>query len=136
MDRLEINCDMGDSFGIYTYGMDSIVLPHITSANIPCGFQAGDPKVIDQSVQMAEAHGVGVGAHPGFPDLMGFGRRTTDYSPQEIKAFILVQIRAIGAFAPFRPGEFIPISPHGFCGFHHQSSNRPNGSPPPWDIHP
>jgi 5-oxoprolinase (ATP-hydrolysing) subunit A len=75
MKCIDINCDMGESFGAYTIGMDAEVIAHITSANIACGFHAGDPMVLNRTVRLAAENGVGVGAHPGFPDLMGFGRR-------------------------------------------------------------
>lgn len=104
---------MGESFGIYTLGMDSAVLPHITSANIACGFHAGDPRVMNRSIHSALAHGVGVGAHPGFPDLMGFGRRIMDCSPQEIKAFMMVQIGAISAFCRTHGVALQHVKPHG-----------------------
>jgi 5-oxoprolinase (ATP-hydrolysing) subunit A len=72
MKQIDVNCDMGESFGAYTLGGDAQVIAHITSANIACGFHAGDPIVLGRTVRLARDHGVAVGAHPGFPDLMGF----------------------------------------------------------------
>lgn len=79
---IDLNCDMGESFGNYKIGMDDQVMPHITSANVACGWHAGDPMVMDATVRSAKAHGVGVGAHPGYPDLMGFGRRKMNLTPR------------------------------------------------------
>ncbi|MCA1785866.1 MAG: LamB/YcsF family protein, partial [Desulfobacteraceae bacterium] len=75
MKHIDLNCDMGESFGAYTIGMDAEVMDHITSANIACGFHAGDALVMDRTVKLAKEKGVGIGAHPGYPDLPGFGRR-------------------------------------------------------------
>ncbi len=113
MDRIDLNCDMGESFGIYTLGTDSAILPHITSANIACGFHAGDPVVMNRTIHRAVAHGIGIGAHPGFPDLMGFGRRIMDCSPQEIKAFMMLQIGAVGAFCRAHGVALQHVKPHG-----------------------
>ena len=86
MKRIDINSDLGESFGCYTLGMDSEVLQHVSSANIACGFHAGDPLVMERTVSHAVKLGTAIGAHPGFPDLMGFGRKNMACSPQEIKA--------------------------------------------------
>src|SRR5258708_33908376 len=83
--HIDINCDMGESYGRWTLGADEEIMPNITSANIACGFHGGDPHVMRRSVELAVQHGVAGGAHPGPPDLMGFGRRRMDVSPQEIK---------------------------------------------------
>ncbi len=79
--RIDINCDMGESFGVYKLGRDAEVMDYISSANIACGWHAGDPMVMEQTVRMAKEKGVAVGAHPGYPDLMGFGRRRMDLTP-------------------------------------------------------
>jgi len=84
MARIDINCDMGESFGNYTMGRDGEVMPYITSANIAGGFHAGDPHVMRETVALAADHGVGVGVHPGLPDMMGFGRRKMDATPEEL----------------------------------------------------
>src|SRR5207247_10089859 len=95
---IDINCDMGESYGRWTLGHDEEIMPHITSANIACGFHGGDPHVMRRSVELALTHGVAIGAHPGLPDLMGFGRRRMDVSPQEIKDIHRYQVGALWAF--------------------------------------
>ena len=80
MNQIDLNSDVGESFGNYKLGLDEAVIPLITSANIACGFHAGDPSVMKKTVSLAKQHGVAQGAHPGFPDLMGFGRRNMDAS--------------------------------------------------------
>ena len=92
MYRVDLNADLGESFGAYTVGMDSEVLKHISSANIACGFHAGDPMVMEKTVRLAAENGVAVGAHPGYPDLMGFGRRTMAVSNDEAKAYVKYQL--------------------------------------------
>ena len=113
MPRIDLNCDLGESFGAYTIGMDAAVIPHITSANIACGFHAGDPVVMAKTVALCKANGVCAGAHPGFADLMGFGRRQMHISPAEAKAYIIYQV---GALKGFCSGAGIPlrhVKPHG-----------------------
>ena len=83
MPSIDLNCDLGESFGAYTIGMDAEILPYVTSANIACGFHAGDPSVMQKSVLLCKKYGVQVGAHPGLPDLQGFGRRKMAISPAE-----------------------------------------------------
>ncbi|MHB1004551.1 MAG: LamB/YcsF family protein [Chloroflexota bacterium] len=97
--RIDLNCDMGESFGHYRIGADDEMMRHITSANIACGFHAGDPLVMARTVAAAVAHGVGIGAHPGYLDLRGFGRRKIEQSPDEIESDIIYQIGALEAFA-------------------------------------
>jgi len=87
--QVDLNCDLGESFGRYELGEDAEVMNHITSANIACGLHAGDPLVMDRAVGLAARRGVAVGAHPGYPDLEGFGRRVMDLTPEEAEAFIL-----------------------------------------------
>ena len=84
--KIDLNCDMGESFGRYRISADEAIMPYITSANIACGYHAGDPLVMDRTVRLAAVHGVGAGAHPGFPDLMGFGRRAMQLSSEEIES--------------------------------------------------
>lgn len=86
---IDINCDMGESFGRWTLGNDAALMPFITSANIACGWHAGDPAVMRQTVELAVAHRVGIGAHVGFPDLLGFGRRRMDVTAQEVYDYTL-----------------------------------------------
>jgi UPF0271 protein len=96
---LDLNCDMGESFGNYRYGADEDVVRHITSANIACGFHAGDPLVMDRTVALAKRHGVAVGAHPAYPDLLGFGRRDLGATPDEVRNYVIYQVGALRAFA-------------------------------------
>lgn len=83
MKQVDLNCDLGESFGAYTIGQDEKVLPLISSANIACGFHGGDPLIMERTVALAKEAGVSIGAHPGFPDLIGFGRRNLAVSPKE-----------------------------------------------------
>lgn len=109
--RIDFNCDMGESFGAYTLGLDHQIIASITSANIACGFHAGDPGWMRRTVALAERHGVGVGAHPGFPDLRGFGRRNLAASPAEIRDDLVYQIGALTAFT--RDKRLQHVKPHG-----------------------
>jgi len=95
--HIDINCDMGESYGRWTLGADEEIMPNITSANIACGFHGGDPHAMRRSVELAVQHGVAVGAHPGLPDLMGFGRRRMDVSPQELKKRAEAHLKARAA---------------------------------------
>jgi UPF0271 protein len=110
---IDLNCDMGESFGRYTIGNDEAMMPYITSANIACGLHAGDPLVMERTVCLAQAHGVGIGAHPGFPDLQGFGRRMMQLAPEEAEAFVLYQVGALAAFAKAAGAELVHVKPHG-----------------------
>jgi UPF0271 protein len=111
--KIDLNCDMGESFGRYTLGADSALMPHITSANIACGFHASDPLVMDRTVRLAREHGVAIGAHPGFPDLQGFGRRDMQLSSEEAETAILYQIGALSAFARAAGVGLVHVKPHG-----------------------
>ena len=95
MKRVDLNCDLGESFGNYKCGLDADVIPHISSANVACGFHASDPLVMMKTVALAKQHGVAVGAHPGYPDLVGFGRRNMSVSVDELKAMVQYQIGAL-----------------------------------------
>jgi UPF0271 protein len=110
---IDINCDMGESYGRWTLGHDEEVMPHITSANIACGFHGGDPHVMRRTVELAVEHGVAVGAHPGLPDLMGFGRRRMDVSPADLKDYHRYQIGALAAFAKACGTTVQHVKPHG-----------------------
>ena len=99
MMRVDLNCDMGESFGIYTIGNDEDAMKSITSANIACGFHAGDPSVARRTVRLARDAGVAVGAHPGFPDLMGFGRREIQATVAEVEDLVLYQVSALAGIA-------------------------------------
>jgi 5-oxoprolinase (ATP-hydrolysing) subunit A len=111
--RVDLNSDVGESFGAYTIGQDPILLPHVTSANVACGFHAGDPGVMRATVAMARQHGVAVGAHPGFPDLVGFGRRDLHATAQEVEDFVLYQIGALAAIAAAQGVRLQHVKPHG-----------------------
>jgi len=104
---------MGESFGRYTIGNDEAMMSYITSANIACGLHAGDPLVMERTVRLGQAHGVGIGAHPGFPDLQGFGRRMMQLAPEEAEAFVLYQVGALAAFAKAAGAELLHVKPHG-----------------------
>lgn len=110
---IDINCDMGESFGAYTIGEDEKIIPYITSANIACGYHAGDPRVMEKTVRLARDHGVAVGAHPGFPDLLGYGRRTLETFPGEVRDYILYQVGALSAFCRAAGMELQHVKPHG-----------------------
>ena len=97
--QVDLNCDLGESFGRYSLGEDAAVMESITSANVACGLHAGDPLVIDRTVRLAGQHGVNVGAHPGYPDLQGFGRRVMDLTAEEAEAFTLYQVSALAGIA-------------------------------------
>ncbi len=111
--RIDLNCDMGESFGAYTIGNDAEILPFVTSANIACGFHAGDPLVIERTIQLARRHNVAIGAHPGFRDLAGFGRRTLDASTDEIESDVLYQLGAISAFMRAENVPLAHVKAHG-----------------------
>ncbi|MBR4954497.1 MAG: LamB/YcsF family protein [Clostridia bacterium] len=113
MKRVDLNCDLGESFGNYTCGMDASVIPHISSANVACGFHAGDPLVMSKTVQLAKQYNVAVGAHPGYPDLVGFGRRNMAVSPLELKAMMQYQIGALQAFCKAQGVKLQHVKPHG-----------------------
>ena len=113
MYRVDLNCDLGESFGAYVMGMDDKVIPHITSANVACGYHASDPVVMEKTVALCKTHSVAVGAHPGFPDLMGFGRREMRLSPGEAKACMLYQMGALEAFCRAAGVKLAHVKPHG-----------------------
>jgi len=111
--RVDINCDLGESFGAYEIGADDEVLPHVTSANIACGFHGGDPSVMRKTVAGAAARGVAIGAHPSLPDLVGFGRRVMQVTPAEVYDLIIYQIGALLGFARAAGTELKHVKPHG-----------------------
>ncbi len=110
---IDLNCDMGESFGAYTLGADAALMPLITSANIACGFHAGDPLVLDRAVALAKKYSVAVGAHPGFPDLAGFGRREMRLNAEEIENSVLYQIGALAAFCRAHGVLLAHVKAHG-----------------------
>lgn len=110
---LLLNCDLGESFGSWTMGMDAEVMPHIDQANIACGFHAGDPLIMSKTLELAKQHNVRIGAHPAYPDLVGFGRRSMNCSTDEIKAFITYQTAALGGMAQSMELSLEYVKPHG-----------------------
>jgi UPF0271 protein len=111
--RIDLNCDMGESFGAWQMGNDAALLDYVSSANLACGFHAGDPLIMSQTVKLAVAKGVAIGAHPSYPDLQGFGRRKLDMTPAEIEAMVLYQVGALAAFARASGAELTHVKPHG-----------------------
>ena len=110
---VDMNVDSGESFGRYKLGLDEEVFKYVTSANIACGFHAGDPNVMRRTVKLAKELGVAVGAHPGFPDLMGFGRRKMEVKAEELRNYILYQVGALYAFVKAEGMELQHVKPHG-----------------------
>ena len=110
---IDLNCDMAESFGVYRLGNDEAIMPLISSANIACGFHAGDPHVMHRTMELAAKHGVGVGAHPGYPDLAGFGRRTLQMTPQEVYEICVYQVGAFLAMARATGAVVTHIKAHG-----------------------
>lgn len=113
MSPINLNADLGESFGAWRMGDDAALLQVIGSANIACGFHAGDPVVMRETVRLAVANGVSLGAHPAFPDLQGFGRRVMQLSPKELEATILYQVGALQAMAAAEGGRVSHVKPHG-----------------------
>jgi len=113
LERIDINCDLGESFGVYTLGRDPEVMDYISSANIACGWHAGDAMIMEQTVRLAKEKGIAVGAHPGYPDLMGFGRRRMELTPREIENYLLYQMGALFAFARAHGLSLQHVKPHG-----------------------
>lgn len=113
MYTIDLNCDLGESFGRYALGQDKDILRFISSANIACGFHAGDPATMNQTVQLALENDVSIGAHPGLQDLQGFGRRTMAITPLEAYELILYQTGALNAFVTANGGKLHHLKPHG-----------------------
>ena len=113
MSCVDLNCDLGESFGAYTMGMDAEVIPKVTSVNVACGYHAGDPLIMEKTVALAKQHGAAIGAHPGFPDLMGFGRRQMVVTPEEAGAYVKYQVGALMAFAKAHGLRLQHVKPHG-----------------------
>lgn len=113
MNSIDLNADVGESFGRWPMGHDAEIMPFISSANVACGGHAGDPNVMSATVKLARSHGVAVGAHPGYPDLSGFGRRVIPFAPDEITRFVLYQIGALWAVARGEGVELRHVKSHG-----------------------
>ncbi|GAB6190675.1 LamB/YcsF family protein [Desulfocastanea catecholica] len=110
---MDLNCDLGESFGVYKLGMDEAVMPFITSANIACGWHAGDPIVMNNTVRLAAKYGINCGAHPGYPDLLGFGRRAMKLNRDELMCYLIYQIGALEAFCRANGTSLTHVKPHG-----------------------
>ncbi len=111
--KIDLNCDLGESFGNYTLGNDPEVIPLITSANVACGYHASDPLVMQTTIRRAKEAGIEAGAHPGYPDLMGFGRRNLAVSPEEARVYTLYQLGALDAFCRAEGIRLQHVKPHG-----------------------
>lgn len=113
MKKITLNADVGESFGAWTMGLDAEVIPHVDLVNIACGFHASDPDTMRTTVQLAQQHGVGIGAHPAYPDLVGFGRRSMACSPAEIENMLLYQLGALAAICRAENTQLSHVKPHG-----------------------
>ena len=111
--RIDINADVGESFGVYVLGHDASLMRSITSASVAAGFHAGDPSVLRRTIRLAKSHGVKIGAHPGFPDLVGFGRRDLQVTPAEAEDLVLYQIAAVAGVAAAEGVKLQHVKPHG-----------------------
>jgi len=111
--QIDINCDLGEGYGAFRVGADAEIMPHITSANIACGFHAGDPITMAQTINVAKKNEVAVGAHPGYPDLLGFGRREMQLTSLEVKDYTIYQISALQGFAKVAGVGLQHVKPHG-----------------------
>ncbi|MDM5340609.1 5-oxoprolinase subunit PxpA [Fictibacillus enclensis] len=110
---VDLNCDMGESYGLYQMGNDEEMMEYITSANIACGYHGGDPHTMRKTVELAKKYGVAIGSHPGFPDLVGFGRRALKATPEEIRDYVIYQTGALREFASYHSVQLQHCKPHG-----------------------
>lgn len=122
--KIDMNSDLGESFGNYTIGMDEEIIKVVSSVNIACGWHAGDPTVLDKTIELAKKYGIGIGAHPGFPDLMGFGRREMEISEKEAYDYTLYQLGAFYAFTHKHGVKIQHVKPHG--AFYNMAGKREN----------
>lgn len=111
--KIDLNCDLGEAFGNYSFGGDKDIIPLITSANVACGFHAGDENVMNDTIKIAKDNGVSIGAHPGLPDLKGFGRRNIDIAPQEVYNLMIYQLGALEGFCKAHGTRINHVKPHG-----------------------
>ena len=121
--RIDLNADVGESLGPWPMGDDAALIPLVTSVNIACGFHAGDPRTIERTVALAVAAGAAVGAHPGYPDLIGFGRRDLSMTPEDLEAAVIYQVGAMRAFAHAAGVELRHVKPHG--ALYHRAATDP-----------
>jgi UPF0271 protein len=110
---MDLNSDLGESFGPWPMGQDAALMASISSANVACGFHAGDPGAMRETVALARTHGVAIGAHPGFPDLVGFGRREMKATPQEVEDFVVYQVAALAGIAAAQGASLQHVKAHG-----------------------
>ncbi|WP_394166049.1 5-oxoprolinase subunit PxpA [Neptunomonas phycophila] len=110
---MKLNCDMGEAFGNWTMGLDEQIMPFVDQANIACGFHASDPLTMSKTVALAKQHNVTIGAHPAYPDLVGFGRRNMDIAPEELKAIIQYQVAALQGISAAQGVKVTYVKPHG-----------------------
>ncbi|MFY0657159.1 MAG: 5-oxoprolinase subunit PxpA [Neptunomonas phycophila] len=110
---MKLNCDMGEAFGNWTMGLDEQIMPFVDQANIACGFHASDPLTMSKTVALAKQHNVTIGAHPAYPDLVGFGRRNMDIAPEELKAIIQYQVAALQGICAAQGVKVTYVKPHG-----------------------
>ncbi|MGH2562292.1 MAG: LamB/YcsF family protein [Thermomicrobiales bacterium] len=124
---IDLNSDLGESFGAYRVGYDAELFPLISSANVACGFHGGDPRVLERTVRLAAEHGVAVGAHPSYPDLVGFGRRVMASSPDEVRTDVLYQLGALDAFCRAVGLRMRHVKPHGAL-YNHATTDAPTAT--------
>ncbi len=124
MGRMDLNADLGESFGRWTLGDDAGLVRQLSSANLACGFHAGDPRVMEVTVELCRVAGVAVGAQPGFPDLLGFGRRPMEIPPDEVESLVRYQIGALDAFCRAAGTELRHVKPHG--ALYNQAASDPS----------
>jgi UPF0271 protein len=120
---IDLNADVGEGFGPWTMGDDAALIPLVTSVNVACGFHAGDPLAIRRTVRLALETGAAVGAHPGYPDLAGFGRRAMDLGPDELEAAVLYQVAALDGIVRAEGGRLAHVKPHG--ALYHRAAEDP-----------
>lgn len=113
MYAVDLNSDLGESFGAYKIGMDEEIIPLVSSANVACGFHAGDPTIMAKTVKLCKANGAAIGAHPGFQDMVGFGRRNMNVSARDVKNMIIYQVGALDAFCKAAGVKLQHVKPHG-----------------------
>jgi UPF0271 protein len=111
--KIDLNCDLGESYGAFKVGNDEKIMPCITSANVACGLHAGDPTTKSKTIALAKKHGVAVGAHPSYPDILGFGRREVQMTPEEVRNYTLYQVSALQGFAQAAGLRLQHVKPHG-----------------------
>lgn len=111
--KLLLNCDMGEGFGVWQMGADTELMPYLDQTNIACGFHAGEPRLMQATIELAKAHQVAIGAHPAYPDLAGFGRRSMNFSNSEIRAIVQYQVGALQALCQAQGVALAHVKPHG-----------------------